>query len=357
MDRRSFLLSGAAALLASELPGIAGIPSAPLAASPAMAAAERRKKSGTAPAAEDFTRRITRDFQPLPPLKVKEIDIKVGAESPFSVLHVSDTHLTRDDNRDDEAKMRLAAGRSRWAAWGEHYLDEAIRYAADRGMYMMHTGDLCDFVSEANLDSATLHLGAADWFVSAGNHEYSKYVGEAREDEAYKADSRDKVQGAFPNDLTFASRIIGGVNFVSLDDVYYNITEAQHAQMEAEMKKGLPVVMLCHVPLYTPKHCAYELEQTKGICAYMTGAPLEITSKFDNGATYPAGQEWRYRAVQQKADKPTLAFIAWLKEQKLLKAILCGHMHHFFEEPFSKTAVQYTVDATYRGGVQAIHFR
>ena len=232
MDRRSFLLSGAAALLASELPGIAGIPSAPLAASPAMAAAERRKKSGTAPAAEDFTRRITRDFQPLPPLKVKEIDIKVGAESPFSVLHVSDTHLTRVDNRDDEAKMRLAAGRSRWAAWGEHYLDEAIRYAADRGMYMMHTGDLCDFVSEANLDSAALHLGAADWFVSAGNHEYSKYVGEAREDEAYKADSRDKVQGAFPNDLTFASRIIGGVNFVSLDDVYYNITEAQHAQMD-----------------------------------------------------------------------------------------------------------------------------
>ena len=107
MDRRSFLLSGAAALLASELPGIAGIPSDD--------PAGRRKKTGAVPAAEDDSRRITRDFQPLPPLKVKEIDIKVGAESPFSVLHVSDTHLTRVDNRDDEAKMRLAAGRSRWA--------------------------------------------------------------------------------------------------------------------------------------------------------------------------------------------------------------------------------------------------
>ena len=207
------------------------------------------------------------------------------------------------------------------------------------------------------MDCAAKHMIEGDWFVSAGNHDYSKYVGEAKEDEAYKQDSYEAVRAAFPNDLRFASRVIGGVNFVAVDDVYYNFTERQLEQMKAEMAKGLPVVMLCHVPIYTPEFCKSELEATGGNCAYLTGVPLEITETFDQGRTYPAGEEWRYRKVQQRADEPTLAFIAWLKEQKLLKAILCGHMHRFFEERFSETAVQYTVGATYLGDAQVVHFK
>ena len=296
-------------------------------------------------------------MQALDPLNIKEITIKVGATEPFDVMHVSDTHVARADNRDDERKIKLAAGRSRSMSYGEYYLEEAIRYAREKGMYMMHTGDMYDFVSEANLDSVAKHMLLADWFVCAGNHEYSKYVGEAKEDEAYKDSSRPAVQSAYPNDLTFASRVINGVNFVAVDDVYYNFTENQKVLMEKEMAKGLPVILLIHVPIYTPEFCKSELEATGGNCAYLTGAPLEITEKFDPGKTYPAGEEWRYRKVQQKADKPTLDFIAWLKEQKLLKGILAGHMHRFFEERFSPTAIQYTVGATYNGDAQVIHFK
>lgn len=57
------------------------------------------------------------------------------------------------------------------------------------------------------------------------------------------------------------------------------------------------------------------------------------------------------------AGQPTLDFIAWLKEQPLLKGILCGHMHRFFEERFSETAVQYCVGATYKGDAQVVHFK
>ncbi|MBR5661267.1 MAG: metallophosphoesterase [Bacteroidales bacterium] len=305
----------------------------------------------------DYTGRIKREVNQLKPLNIKEITVEVGAKEPFDVMHLSDTHITFADDRNDERKMLLACRRSGYMGYGEHYLDEAIRYARERGMYMMHTGDMIDFVSESNLDVTAMHMMLADWFVSAGNHEYSKYVGEAKEDEAYKDDSREAVQGAFPNDLTFASREINGVNFVAIDDVYYNFTERQHELMEEEMKKGLPVVMLCHVPLYTPEFCKSELEATNGNCAYLTGVPLEITEKFDPGKTYPAGEEWRYRKVQQRADKPTLDFIAWLKEQKQLKAILTGHMHRFFEERFSPTAIQYTVGATYNGDAQVVHFK
>lgn len=44
------------------------------------------------------------------------------------------------------------------------------------------------------------------------------------------------------------------------------------------------------------------------------------------------------------------------EESPLLKAILCGHMHRFFEERFSPTAMQYVVGANYLGDAQVIHF-
>ena len=181
-------------------------------------------------------------------------------------------------------------------------------------------------------------------------------VGEAKEDAAYKAASYARVQSAYPNDLTFASRVVNGVNFVAVDDVYYNVTARQHELFKAEVEKGLPIVMLCHVPLYGPKLYDFVMKATNNKCAYVTGAPDELVDTYEAGKTYPAGQEWRHRAVQQRADAPTKDFIKWLKEQKLLKAILCGHLHHFFAERFSPTAVQYVCSATFKGHAYRVRF-
>ena len=345
MDRRNFIRVSGAAAAGMALGGC--VPKV-------------SEQADSAPLMQEWPRfpdRIARDVEAYSPLNIKEITVEIGLEKPFDVMHLSDTHIARADERDDERKILLSAQRSRGMNAGEHYLDEAIRIARAQGMYLFHTGDLYDFVSEANLDCAARHMIEGDWFVSAGNHDYSKYVGEAKEDEAYKQDSYEAVRAAFPNDLRFASRVIGGVIFVAVDDVYYNFTERQLEQMKAEMAKGMPVVMLCHVPLYTPEYYKDEMERMGNRCAYLCGVPLELTETYEPGVSYPAGEEWRYRKVQQRADEPTLAFIAWLKEQKLLKAILCGHMHRFFEDRFSETAIQYTVGATYLGDAQVVHFK
>lgn len=287
---------------------------------------------------------------------IKKITIAVGATAPIRALHISDTHLTRVDERDNERKHSLAASRQRVFPWAEHYFDAAIRYARENNLMLLHTGDLQDFVSEANLDFIAEQMGVGDWYASAGNHEFSQYVGEAREDAAYKQQSYHKVQAAYPNDLTVASRVINGVNFVAFDDVYYNVTAEQHAALKREFEKGLPVVLMCHVPLYTPEHCRSILAGNNGLAGYMTGAPLELTETYQQDPSRPASEQWRNRSVQQRADESTLAFIAWLKEQPLLKAILCGHTHSFYEERFSPTAIQYTVEAGYMGGAYQIEF-
>lgn len=291
-----------------------------------------------------------------PHLELKKLTIPVGAKKKFSALHISDSHLTRVDKRNDERKMILAAKRSGAFEYSERYVWEFLRYAQEHKLMILHTGDMIDFVSESNLDIASCFFKESDAFASAGNHEFSQYVGEAWENDEYKARDFDKIQDAFPNDLTFSSRVVNGVNFVAVDDVYYNFTERQHELMEKEMEKGLPVVMLCHVPLYTPEHYRYGMEQSGGRCAYLTGVPDELTANYEHDDSRPASEQWRNRSFQQKTDRPTAEFTAWLKEQKLLKAILCGHCHYFFEERFSATAMQYTVGASYRGQGHLIRF-
>ncbi|MBO5276413.1 MAG: metallophosphoesterase [Alistipes sp.] len=299
----------------------------------------------------------TDSTQPLAELRdVRKIKIDVGATSPFSALHISDTHLTFADTRNDERKIKLAESRSRHFSKAEQCFKAAIRYAQERDLMLLHTGDLIDFVSEANIDYVAKEFRRDAWFVSSGNHEFSQYVGEAKEDAAYKQQSYNKVLGAYPNDLTFASRVINGVNFVAIDDVYYNITAEQHERMKREVERGFPIVMMCHVPLYTPEHCKVNLAKNQGKSAYMTGVPRHITDTYQQDPNRPASEQWRNRSVQQRADKPTLEFIAWLKEQPLLKAILCGHTHEFYQERFSPTAMQYTVAAGYSGCAYEIEF-
>ncbi len=288
--------------------------------------------------------------------EIKRLTINVGATSPIRALHLSDTHLTRVDARDNERKYTLANKRKETFPDAERYFNAAIRYAREKDLILFHTGDLQDFVSEANLDHISATLAVGNWFTAAGNHEFSQYVGEAKEDAAYKAQSYDKVQEAFPNDLTVASRIINGVNFVAIDNVYYYVTAEQHKAVEREFKKGLPVVLLCHIPFYTPKHCHEALTRNGGRTSYMVCTPPKVIEDFRRDPNSAASETYRNRPVSGDIDLPTLAFYNWLKKQSQLKAILCGHMHEFYEEQFSPTAKQYTVGANFFGLAHEIEF-
>ena len=73
---------------------------------------------------------------------IRRITINAGATKPFGALHISDTHLTRVDERDNERKKSLSAARQRAFKWAEHYFDAAIRYARERDLMLLHTGDL-----------------------------------------------------------------------------------------------------------------------------------------------------------------------------------------------------------------------
>ena len=86
--------------------------------------------------------------------KIIETKIEVGALAPFKIIHLSDTHMTYADMRDGERKVELANKRSQYYRGAEDVLALASSTSRELGAPIFHTGDLCDFVSLANLERA-----------------------------------------------------------------------------------------------------------------------------------------------------------------------------------------------------------
>ena len=299
LDRRTFLSAGGA--FALSLGGLSAL----------GADAQASSVSPERPVARLDPRRA------LKPLAVNRVTVKVGA----------------------------AASRIKGMRRGEHYLDEAFRLAADEGAVLMHTGDLIDFTSKANYDAVVEHFAGRDSFVCAGNHEFVPYFWETdKEDAAYKAKSYAATQANFPNDLTFAARVVNGVNFVAIDDVFYYTTERQAELFEREVAKGLPIVLLCHVPLYSPELFKVAFKKWR-TAAYLCGVPDGMMSRYK-----------KRQVEQQRADKTTMDFVSRLRSEPLLKAILCGHIHTTAFDRFSPTACSYVAGANFAGDAQMVTF-
>ena len=173
-------------------------------------------------------------------------------------------------------------------------------------------------------------------FISPGNHDFCHFVGRAIEDYQYKWENLRRVQPHVKENLYFDSRIIGGVNIVTLDDGYYLFSKGQEEMLRAEAAKGYPILLCMHVPLYTPKLAAAILEHNP--CAYVTGAPREIYTKYPND-----------RRLQQNPDRATLEMIDYIKSEPMIKAIIAGHVHLNFEEPLDNGVPQICTHGGYKG--------
>lgn len=248
--------------------------------------------------------------------------LQIGAEKPFRFLHMSDTHFVLADQRDDERKIKLAEARNQWYSGAAKVAEEVEKYARENHLLITHTGDFIDFVSEANLDRLKKFTNENDVFFAAGNHEFSLYVGEAFEDAEYRNKSLKKVQACIKNNMRFDSRKINGVNLIAIDNGYYLFEEEQLNALKREAEYGLPILLFMHTPIYDKE--LYRIAGENDCldeAAYMVATPEELMKGYS---------EYRYR--QQKADKITLETVDYIKNQPLIRAIFCGHIHEFVSE-------------------------
>ena len=256
-------------------------------------------------------------------MNIVETVLPIGVEKPFYVWHMSDTHLTAVDERECERKLKLAEDRTKLFSeertfTAEEMIADAKRLCNDTEIPLIYTGDLIDFTSEKNFELGRDFLSSVDCLFAVGNHEFSKYVGEAWEDDAYKADSAEKVKKMVGVDFSFVSRIINGVNFVAIDNNYYRFSKKQLESLKEETKKGYPIIIAVHNPIHTES--LYKAVMARCECAYLVATPVDLMKTYS---------EYRYK--QQLADEPTLEMVRYIESEPMINAIIAGLLHREYE--------------------------
>ena len=135
----------------------------------------------------------------------------------------------------------------------------------------------------------------------------------------YKMESIEKVRMCSPNDLYFASRIVGGVNLVTLDDSYYTVTRTQLELLRREAEKGMPIVLCMHGPLHTQSLYDEMMDGGRGGSAWLVGTPDELRRGYRPAHCF---------ALQQP-DETTFEFIEYVKREPAIRVLLTGHLHRF----------------------------
>ena len=281
-------------------------------------------------------------------MSLKRVTVNIGLKTPVSVVQASDSHITyvsaADFEKLNDKTMEWYMSRSRIFAGGIPGLAAALLYAKKKGLTFFHTGDLFDFPSYGNLDMVKRDFAGRDWFFAPGNHEYHgwgpgwpaiKFGNKADERTA----GRKLMEPYFPNPFPVASRVIGGVNFVQYDNGGFSdyIGHWQFEQVKKEFAKGLPVVLLCHMPFFT-----------EGLVDQML-KPKKLTKEQIN-AGYLQGVPWCNNWGGR------VELMNWLKTQKQLKAVICGHLHGEYTVEFAPGVKQFVADANYKGAVYEYTF-
>lgn len=273
-------------------------------------------------------------------LNVIKTTINIGIEKPVKFLHITDTHIALDDSE-------RISGRAASCFEGEHegrtveLFKLALRYAQNNKLPILHTGDLIDFFSKATFRVVEeLFPKELDYIYAAGNHDFCHWVGEAKEDYEYKWENIKVIAPYIKSNLYFDSRVIGGVNIVTMDDSYYMISDAQVEMLKAEVAKGYPILLCMHIPFFGP-WCNQRIKNGN--------VELQVAIPEKYIVTYP--QE---RQLQVRPDAATLKAVEYIKNEPTIKALITGHNHCNIEEKLDSGLLQIATGGTFDGYVREI---
>ena len=321
LNRRGFIALGAAGFAAPALAAISD-PLQPL---------ERRKRIDVKATVEDNL--INEYLQPT------QISLEVGAEKPFTALHFSDTHVSMMDAADllsgkaKELSLYEARNHGMFGRGGFPFavqsLAATLAYAKRKGIPMLNTGDLFDFRSEANIACIARSFEGADVFSSLGNHEgHGLHSPGMNPQNAAAEDAlRARYEKAIGNPLVVASRVINGVNFVAFDNCEMSrfIRDKMVDMIKAELEKGLPTVLMCHMPPFSKKLYDDMMEMHRVRKASYLPKETNLTAYFMMGEDFQ----------KSKAPKAFRNLFEYLAGRDNLKAILCGHLHFEWRGTFN----------------------
>lgn len=284
-------------------------------------------------------------------IKIIEYTLNIGLPKPFSAVHMSDNHVCLADGRDGTRKTELCQRRINDFNDGHperqnEITQKMFSYVRENKLPLIHTGDFIDFVSQSGLEYASECFDGVETVFSAGNHEFSLYVGEAWEDEDYKNQSLAAVEKAFPDGIEYGVKYINGLKFITVDDGYYYILPKHLEMFRREISDGEPFVLVLHNPLYSKNLYAQVMKDKQPEePPYLTGCPDELLNGLND-----------HRRRQQHADEATLEFLKLCNGAANLKAVLAGHLHDGYVSELDSGVPQLVAEGAFRGTMYKINF-
>ncbi len=275
-----------------------------------------------------------------PKLTVDRIEINAGLKNPLKFLHISDSHIMCwSDELQEQQKLlsyrKKAFGKSR------EYWNQAIEFSKNNNAPILNTGDVYDFFNSESLKFLSNDVIPSNCVYAVGNHEFSRYCGSKPEIEG-TSDMVSAVEKSIGYDVWFSSRIIGGLNIIAMNDANYQFNEYQMKRLKEEIARGLPILAMFHIPIYTEKFYTDSFSKKRN-CAFLVGVPE------DKLAGYP-----KERRIAHTPTVTTLKVAQILRTEPLIKGIICGHIHKTISDTLPSGGIQSTVNGGFLGGAQIV---
>ena len=278
-------------------------------------------------------------------IRIAKTTLHIGANKTTKFLHITDTHLCRVYESEGEKLVNLGKRRNERAFGDEEkiekYFEEALEYAKKNDDLIVYTGDIYDFLSQSNFDYMDMALSQMDYVYAAGNHDFCTAPGAAKEDYDFKIKQIRIVAPHVKSNLLFDSRIINGINLITMDNSYYQFTSGQLDMLKAETSKGYPVILFVHNPFYNEQIA--DDKMSKDNCAYLVCPPEDLLER------YPPE-----RAEYQRAAEETNRMLDFILNCDGIKAVFAGHLHENYEGMIFGKKMQYVTGGTFNGDVREI---
>ncbi len=275
------------------------------------------------------------------------------------VLHISDSHVSIFDEKEKEyhpysARMDNAYKSVPHYKTGEdttpvETFSELMDLAKEQNVdLIVLTGDIINNPSKSSVKfiSESIQKTGIPSIYVAGNHDWHY--------EGMKGPMATLRQTWIQNSLLplysdknyfYSSHVFGGINFVSIDNSTYQVTEEQLKFYEKQTTLAMPVVLLMHIPLYLIKDAESDDIATCG----------DPRWGWDMDKNHEIEQRERW---SRNGNLPsTVKFLEMVKRSPNLAAVIVGHTHRARADKISDTAIQYVTGRSVDGQHRLLTFK
>lgn len=243
-----------------------------------------------------------------------------------SFLMLADTHLFRDDARGEpfrtySGRMAKAYNRTRHFQSGaetdpESCFRTSLEHAVQKGFSRLAlVGDILSFPSEAGVEWTLQQLAATGirHLYTAGNHDWHYEGMEGSSNELRRQWSAERLKPLYgSNDPLFHLEPMGDADLLLIDNSTYEILPGQLEFFRERERKGRPMLLLLHIPLYVPGRPL----------GFGCGHP-DWKAANDRSWQLERRQPWR----MEGHTRTTMAFHRAVFRSEHVMGILAGHIH------------------------------